>query len=265
MGNQRIIFSNSYSPRTGHNFASEIVKVFSGHEVLKHNKSETRLSNVLDEYYKIRSTIFHDTDSLFLDDLILKNIRTEIISKSDRNWIMIKNTSFKGVNYLPRLFPNDIHILILRNPEDVYTSYFKGLRKNKKGFKEKVKGFLMLFGIYQYYFIKKVSKKVINDIPDFSKYEVFKYEDLFLKKKDSLLRLKQIFNCSKSVSDIQEEIDNINVINTSFYKEINASSIWDEHKKTKKYNPINRKSKNLLIRIAITYGSRKLKNKLTYN
>jgi hypothetical protein len=93
----------------------------------------------------------------------------------------------------------------------------------------------------------------------------FKYEDLFLKKKDSLLRLKQIFNCSKSVSDIQEEIDNINVINTSFYKEINASSIWDEHKKTKKYNPINRKSKNLLIRIAITYGSRKLKNKLTYN
>ena len=41
--NQKIIFSNSYSPRTGHNFASEALKVFTNHEVLAHNRSENQI------------------------------------------------------------------------------------------------------------------------------------------------------------------------------------------------------------------------------
>lgn len=262
--NQKIIFSNSYGPRTGHNFASEALKVFTNHQVLAHNMSETKLSNFLKVYKKLYFTIYHKTDRVFFDNVLIKSIRSNIIKHSDSNFIMIKNTSFEGVKYIPEVFPDDIHILLLRNPIDAFNSAFKAMNLNKKGFKYRLKKIGKVIGIYPYYFCNKISKQIIKDIPDFNKFYVVRYEDLVEQNTIVLEDLKKKFNTQKSLEQIKKELNNIKVINSSFFKETGAKHIWESKKNTKNFNPINRKKHSFLIRKGIELGAKELKGKLGY-
>lgn len=266
MSTKKIIFSNSYGPRTGHNFVSEAFKVFTDHEVLAHNRSETRLSNFLERYKEVYNTNHHKSDKDFFNSIILSSIRSNIIenSKTDSNFIMIKNTSFEGVKYIPEVFPNDIHILLLRNPIDVFNSVFKAMNLNKNGYKYKLKRIGKALGLYPYFFCKKISKQIIKDIPDFKKFHVVRYEDIVTQDVNVLEDLKKKFNSKKSIEQIKEELNNIQVINSSFYEETGAKHIWEAKKKTKAFNPINRKKHTFLIRKGIALGAKELKNKLGY-
>ena len=264
MNTQKIIFCNSYGPRTGHNFVSEAIKVFSNHEVLAHNKSETRLSHFLHEYKKISNSIPYKSDQDFFNKIIIEKIRPQIIANSSQEYIMIKNTSFVGVNYLKEFFPNDIHILVLRNPIDTYNSMIKAMNLNKKGFKYKLKKIGKLTGLYPLYYSNKLSSLVLSQLPNLNNFHVLKYEDLVLQKESILLDLKQKFNCDKSLSKIKEELNNIKVINTSFYEENNAKNIWDAKEKSMSFNPINRKKNSYLIRKGVELGAKQLKSTLGY-
>jgi hypothetical protein len=261
---QIIIFSNSYSPRTGHNFGSEVLKVFTNHEVLAHNRSETKLSNLLEKYYEIYNTLAHKTDKEFFDKIVLKQIRTSIINESNSKYIMIKNTSFSGVFALPKVFPNDIHIIILRNPVDVFSSIFKSMNLNKKGYKNTIKKIGKFLGIYPYYYCRKAGNKIIRLTPNLNHFYVIKYEDLVLQKESVLEDLKQKFNTQKSIEQIKKEINNINVINTSFFEETGTKHIWEAKEKTKNFNPINRKKHSFFVQKGIEFGSKKLAKKLKY-
>lgn len=261
---QTIIFCNSYGPRTGHNFASEALKVFTGHEVLAHSRSETRLSNFLKAYHQICNYIYHKSDRDFFDSLIINDIRKNIIKQSDNNFIMIKNTSFEGVKYIPEVFPNDIHILLLRNPIDTFGSMFKAMDLNKKGYKNTLKKIGKFTGLYPYSFCKKVSKQIIEDIPNFDKFFIIKYEDLVKQDVKVLESLKKKFNTQKSIEQIIDELNSIKVINSSFFEETGAKYIWDSKIKTKNFNPIGRKKHSFLVRKGIAFGTKQLKNKLGY-
>lgn len=262
--NQKIIFSNSYYPRTGHNFASEALKVFTNHEVLAHNRSETKLSNLLEKYYEIYYSLAHKTDKDFFDKIIISNIRDAILKESDSEYIMIKDTSFNGVYALPKVFPDDIHIIILRNPIDVFSSIFKSMNLNKKGSKNILKKIGKYFGIYPYYYCRKIGKRIIKTTPDLSKFYVIRYEDLVTQKDSVLEDLKQKFNTQKSLDQIKNELDSISVINSSFTEETGAKHIWEAKEKTKDFNPINRKKHSFLIQKGIELGSKQLAKKLNY-
>lgn len=264
MNKKTIIFSNSYGPRTGHNFASEALKVFTNHEVLVHNRSETKLSNFLEKYNDLQDTIYHKTDKYFFDKIILSSIRDNILEETTTDYVMIKNTSFEGVKYIPEVFPNDVHILLLRNPIDVFNSVFKAMNLNKKGYKNIFKKIGKALGVYPYYFCRKISKQITKDIPDFSKFYVLRYEDIVKQDEAVLLELKNKFNTQKSIAQIKEELNNINVINSSFYEETGAKNIWEAKQKTKDFNPINRKKHTFLIRKGIDLGAKELKRKLGY-
>ena len=120
---QKIIFSNSYSPRTGHNFAAEVFKLFVDAEVLVHHRSETRIAPLLDAYYKIYDKhIYGQKDKDFFDHLFINDLRNKIITKSNKEFIIIKNTSFVGVEQVKRVFPDDIQILLIRDPLAVLKS-----------------------------------------------------------------------------------------------------------------------------------------------
>ncbi len=262
---QRIIFSNSYFPRTGHNFASEAIKVFSDHEVLAHQRAETRLSIVLDAYYKIRQhQVVHQSDKDFLDHLFIANIREQILAKSDRPFIMIKDTSFVGKDWLPELFPNDIHIVLIRDPYAVFNSIFKAMDLRKKTFKNLLKRIGKTFGLYPYYFCRKVSKQIFAVMPDFEKHMVVRYEDLVNKDETTLLKLKEVFQTDKSLEQLKSDIDAIEVINSSFFEEVGAKKIWEAKKKTEKFNPVNRKANTALIRMGVALGSKQLRQHLGY-
>lgn len=264
MNKQKIIFCNSYGPRTGHNFVSEAIKIFSNHEVLAHNKSETRLSNFLHEYKKICNSIPYKSDRDFFDKIIIEKIRPQIIASSKQEYIMLKNTSFVGVDYLQEVFPNDIHILVLRNPIDTYNSMIKAMNLNKKGFKYRLKKIGKLIGLYPLYYSRKLSGLVLSQLPNLKNFYILKYEDLVLQKESVLLDLKQKFNCDKSLSTIKEELNSIKVINTSFFEENNAKNIWDAKEKSKSFNPINRKKNSYLIRKGVELGAKQLKSTLGY-
>ncbi|WP_397362228.1 sulfotransferase [Olleya sp. R77988] len=261
---QTIIFSNSYGPRTGHNFASDALKVFTNHQVLAHSRSETRLSDFLKKYFEVAKTIYHKSDRDFFDSIIINDLRSNIIKHSDSDYVMIKNTSFSGVKYLPEVFPDDIHVLILRNPVDSFSSAFKAMNLNKKGFKNKVKKMGKAIGVFPYYYFRKISNQIIEVMPDLSKFYIIRYEDLVTQNETVLEALKQKFNTPKSIQQIKEELNSIKVFNSSFFEETGAKHIWDSKEKTTTFNPIGRKKHPFFIRKAIELAAKDLKNKLGY-
>ncbi|WNH11642.1 hypothetical protein [Thalassobellus suaedae] len=264
--NKKIIFSNSFSPRTGHNFASEVLKIFTDHEVLAHHRSETRLSTFLDAYYSIyNNIIYYESDKAFFDKIILNDIRKNIINESKKEYVMIKDTSFKGVKYLSEVFPDDIHIILLRRPQDVFGSLFKGMNLKKKGVKNFIKRITTPLGLYPYFYCRKVTQKVLSDMPKITKkHFVLRYEDLVLKNDKVLNELKVKFNTKKTLLQIKKEIDVIEVINTSFIEETGAKRIWESLPKTEAFNPVNRKKHPFLVQKGIDLGSRKLARYLNY-
>lgn len=262
---RKIIFSNSYSPRTGHNFAAEVFKLFRNVEVLIEHRSETRLSSLIDSYYKIyNSHIYNQTDKDFFDYLFIDDLREKILAKSDADFVMIKDTSFNGVSHLKQVFPNDIHILLIRDPRDVLLSLFKGMRLKRPGWKYVLKRLLLPTGIYPYWYARKFSGKILKSLPDFSDFILIRYEDLVLKNDEALIRLKILFQSDKPIETIREEIDKIVVINTSFIEETNAKKIWEAKPRTAAFQPINRKAANRFIEWGILLGSRNLRKKLNY-
>ncbi len=262
---QKIIFLNSYLPRTGHNFVSEALKVFTDHQVLIHNKSETKLSTVLNKYFEIsHKQVFFETDKNFLDHLFIDGLRDRILEKSKSNYVMIKDTSFSGVYYLPILFPQDIHIILIRDPYGVFNSLIKGMRFKKSSIKNFIKKVGISLGVYPYYYSKKISNQVLSQMPDLSNKFLLKYEDLVTLDESTLLDLKLLFGTNKPIQNIKDEIDDIEVINSSFVSEINAQNIWDRKPKTNHFNPVKRKGNSYLTRIGIKFGSRKLRKYFNY-
>lgn len=262
---QKIIFLNSYLPRTGHNFSAQVIKIFSNHHVLAHSRSETRLSRVLASYYSIYDPlIYHKSDKKFMDRLITNDLRIKILSESDEQFVMIKDTSFIGIKELYRTFPNDIHLILIRDPKNVFNSLIKGMSLGKPGFKNYIKKAGNKTGLYPWFYSRKLSKQVLNETPDLSQHKVIRYEDLVLKNEETLLELKKLFNTNKSLEQIKREIDDIGVINSSFFEEIGAKKIWDSQPKTKNFDPVNRKGNSWLIRKGIKLGSRKLRKKFKY-
>lgn len=262
---QKIIFLNSYSPRTGHNFVSEVLKICSNHEVLVHFRSETRLSRMLYHYFEIYDkAIYHKTDKDFMDHLFISGLRERILAKSNHPFVMIKDTTFLGKEALMRVFPDDIHIVLLRDPKGVFNSLMKAMKFRKKDLKTTLKKLTFGIGLYPFYFSRKSCKEVLRIMPDMDKFIVIRYEDLYRKDDKTLLMLKSLFGSDKSLESIKNAIDSIEVINSSFIKETGAKDIWDAKPKTEQFDPVNRKGNSWLVRKAIDLGVGSLRKKLGY-
>ena len=262
---QKIIFLNSYLPRTGHNFSSQVIKVFSNHQVIPHSHSETRLSRVLASYFKIRDQlIYNNSAKEFMNRLFIDDLRKNILRESNEPYLMIKDTNFIGVKELQKTFPDDIHLILTRDPKNVFNSLIKGMSLGKPTFKNYIKKAGNKTGLYPWFYSRKLSKQVSNETPDLNQHKVIRYEDLVLKNETTLLKLKKLFNTKKSLEQIKKEIDEIGVINSSFFEEVGAKRIWDAQPKNQNFDPINRKSNTWLIRKGIELGSRKLRKKFNY-
>lgn len=261
---QKIIFFNSYLPRTGHNFASEVLKIFSDHQVLPHERSEIRLSTVISAFDQIKSTYFYDTPKKFLNSLFLNDLRGTILDQSQNKYVMIKDTSLKGVELLPEIFPEDLHFILLRDPKSVFLSLLKGMNLKKRSLKNKVKRLGIPTGLYPYLYSKKISTQVLKIFPDLSAHTIIRYEDLVKKDEMTLLFLKENFATKKDLDQIKKEIDEIQVINSSFFEETGAKKIWDKKPKTAAFDPVNRTGFNPVVIKAVELGSKKLRKKLNY-
>ncbi len=264
----KIIFLNSYSPRTGHNFVAQVIKIVSNAEIIPHNQAETRLSLFLEAYYDLQQkNLISGSGKTFLDSLFVDNIRKRIVKDISGEYVLIKDTNYQGVNFQRLQFPNDIHFLTLRDPRDTLISIFKGMRFYKQnGLKAFLKRVGYQTGVYSFYYSRKYSKRFIKTLPDnMEDFHIIRYEDMVLRDKESLSGLLHKFNSDIVIEELISRINEISVINTSFYKEeTGGKHIWDSKKVTAKFNPINRNNIPLLHRKGIELGSRKFRKKLGY-
>ncbi len=196
---------------------------------------------------------------LFIDDL-----RSNILRESERSYVMIKDTSLIGVQNLKKTFPEDIHLILIRDPINVFNSLIKGMSLKKPSLKNYFKKAGNKTGLYPWFYSRKLSQQVIKELPDLSQHYIIRYGELVEKNEQLIMELKKMFNTDKSLEQIKKEIDGIRVINSSFFEEVGAKKIWDAQTKTKNFDPINRKSNTWLIRKGIEIGSRKLRKKLNY-
>ncbi|MCM8569236.1 sulfotransferase [Gramella jeungdoensis] len=264
----KIIFLNSYSPRTGHNFVAQVLKIVSDAEIIPHNQAETRLSLFLESYHKLQQQHFiKGSVKDFLDSIFVKNARERILKDYTASYLLIKDTNHQGVSFQKKSFPDDIHFLMFRDPRDTLISIFKGMRfYNEKGFKAALKKIGFWSGLYSYYYSWNYSRHFIKTIPgDLEGFFVIRYEDLVKRDKETLKRLIQIFNSNMGVEGFITRINEISVINTSFHKEeTGGKHIWDSQNATSKFNPVNRKNIPFLHRKGIELGSKKFRKKLGY-
>lgn len=264
MKEPKIIFLYSQSPRSGHNFVAEVIR-----KVVKCNtpigeRSEIPLAPILKDYLKAIKSYYKSVGGDdYLNDLLLGDLRKKIINNNGT--CLMKYTSFMGANESLSIFKDDLHIVSLRDPKDCLLSLFKGM-KEKKGMKSILKKILKPTGIYHYSYARKYAKRVELVLPDLNNFNIIKYESLVLKESNELQRLIHLFHAEITVEELSRRIDEIQVINTSFYKEeTNAKGIWDASVKTKSFNSINRrKGFNKLQLFGIDLGSKSLRKKLGY-
>lgn len=264
----KIIFLNSYSPRTGHNFIAQVIQIITECEIIPHPHAETRLSLFLSSYFSLKNELnLNGSASNFMDSIFIDHIPKALKEDYSNEYILLKDTNQEGVNYIRKIFPEEFHLLLYRDPRDTLVSIFKGMRfgkgKNLKSFLKKMGYFT---GIYSYYYSKKYSERFMETIPDnIEDFKVIRYEDIVQRNSNALKEILEFFKSNMKVQEFSDKIDNILVINTSFYKEeTGGKGIWDTKERTEKFNPISRKKIPYLHRKGIEFGSKKFRKKLGY-
>lgn len=62
----------------------------------------------------------------------------------------------------------------------------------------------VLLGVYPFYYSRKLSNYVLENLPDLEDKIVLRYEDLVELKKSNLEELKDLFGCDKEINDIKK-------------------------------------------------------------
>jgi len=129
--NNRIIFLHSISPRSGHNFIAEVIRLCLKTSTPLGLRSEIPFGIFIKNYQSFKKTIFGSAryDEYF-DEIFIQDLRNKILAK--KNVVLIKNTSLEGATEVKEMFPNDIHIISIRDPRDILTSIFKGMKLKKR-------------------------------------------------------------------------------------------------------------------------------------
>lgn len=260
--NSKIIFLHSLSSRSGHNFVAEVIRICVDVSTPLGLRSEIPFGVFIKNYEDFKKATFGSAHyQEYFDQLFIEDLRSKILKNGN---ILIKHTSLEGAEEVKMMFPNDIHIVSIRNPVDVLKSVFKGM-KFKNNIKSKLKKSFLPFGFYHYWYAKRYTSKIISVLPNLKEFDVFKFEDLVLRKDDTLQKLIDVLDSNISLDDLKKSIEGIKVINTSFYKEeTNSKSLWDIQSKTSKFNPINRKETSFIKNKFLHVGLAKLCNKLNY-
>ena len=213
------IFIHALSQRCGHNFLSKLIRSQIKLDVLIHDTHEVIIPGIL----------AYQFDNLYSSKTFVRNKKAKLreielaanayIYKSDG---YILKTSLLRSKHEIDLFPSSNHIVLIRHPQDLFTSYEKSIYSFRKlSIKARLKKIIR--PIYSYYVLNKWAKQLNHDIEELkrvrTKILVIKYESLLdntgQKKVFDFLNIK---NKSNKPIEIQN-------INSSFADDKNR---WNE-------------------------------------
>lgn len=260
----KLLFLFSQSPRSGHNFVADVLRILIETDNVIGDRSEVPFGPIIKSYDSTLNKSYKSNRATeFLNSFFIEPIRYKLLEDGFNKFI--KYTSFVGAETTLKYFPEDIIVVSYRDPKDCLFSLFKGMQL-KSDLKSKIKKILWPTGIYHYQYTRKYSRFILKHLPKNEKFIFVRYELLVNRDKSHLEYLIKKFDSKLTYCEFSKAIDNINVINTSFFKEeTGANGIWEPTKSTEKFNPINRShSVNILQLMAINMGSKTLRAAMGY-
>ncbi|WP_458627278.1 hypothetical protein [Winogradskyella sp. PC D3.3] len=225
MGSQ-ITFLHSLSQRAGHNFLAQIIRKGSDFEIINNESYETISTKLFGDIYEKINCSKHfvrakDSKNNELQ-LIVNGYRTELLNL-DSN-ILLKSPFLDSRSQI-EVFPNDKHIILLRDPYNLFVSVEKSIYNFRtSSFKNTIK--LILRPLYSLYFLLKWRNKMsfyrfISNYNVLNNVLIIKYEDL--RNNINLELLSDFLEVSKLTI---EDVDKIHNINSSFAPKENQ---WKSH------------------------------------
>lgn len=216
------IFIHAISQRCGHNYLARLIQSQTDFQVFIHKNHEVILPETLaKEMEKLK------TGSGFIRNKKAKIKELELAANAYIN--QKKNTIFKTSMLTSKfeidLFPDVKHIILIRNPQDLFVSYEKSIYNFRiKTLKNSIKKLFRPF--YSYYVLRTWTKHINKSIKAYQASEcnilVVKYEGLL--EKDGQ---QKVFDFINHKTNLTEKIK-ISNENSSFAKD---SERWKLHSK----------------------------------
>lgn len=213
------IFIHAISQRCGHNYLSKLIESQTPYKVMIHKNHEVI----------IPETFAYKMDELTKSSKFVRNkkakiqeLKTAAKSYSQYKENLIFKTSKLSSKYEIDMFPDMKHIILVRNPKDLFVSYEKSLYNFRTlTFKNKFKKLLRPF--YTYYVMHIWSRLIKNAVAAYktseTEYLLIKYEDILTKEGQ-----QHVFNFIEQPIVLERKIQLEN-INSSFAKD---SKRWKE-------------------------------------
>jgi len=209
----QITFLHSLSQRAGHNFLAQIIRQKGEYKTINYESYETLSLKLFGDLHKALNYSKHfirakDSKNNELQ-LIVNGYRNELL-KLDSN-ILMKSPFLEYTSQI-EVFPNDMHIVLLRDPYNLFISVEKSIYNFRTtNIKNKIKrAFRPLYSLY-FLLSWRTKMNFYNTLTSYSIPEnvlIIKYESL--KSNESLEVLSKFLKIKKvSIEDV-EEIHNIN-------------------------------------------------------
>ncbi|WP_298421501.1 hypothetical protein [uncultured Kordia sp.] len=247
---KKIIFQTSYMQRCGHNFLSEVLRIFLPVDTPVYDTSEIAISNVMGSIHKT----IHKQSARFpqliewTESVCRDGIRKEILKRGTQEFIMIKNVNVRDFTPFYESFPDDYHLILFRDPRNTVTSFIKSVKLNKgKAHKVFIRKIAYYSGYYHYYFAKRVKNELDMFLTaleklkakENKKFILVTYESLVSGEDKELSKLIQFFNQNMDVDELKDKMSKIKILNSSYkHEEKNKNEV--NSAKNKDFDPFNR-------------------------
>jgi len=251
-----IIFIHAISQRCGHNYLAKLIQSQTNFKVLIHDNHEVIIPEVLAlEMQKLEKS------SKFIRNRNAKVKELKLAAQAyikQKEYIIYK-TSRLNSKFEIELFPNAKHIILIRNPKDLFVSYEKSVYNfRSKSVKNSIKKIIR--PLYSYYVLLKWKRSIDASIKA--------YQDsgchLFVCRYEELLQTQgqqELFDFIGYSVNLCKKI-NIKNINSSFAKD---SERWKNQ--SEKIGDTTKRFDNapIWLKWIIQIALRKTIKKLNYN
>jgi hypothetical protein len=246
----RLMFLYTYRQRCGNHYVSNVIKALADVIII----GEAPIGNLLAGSRDILSrSAFSERANEWLESRLVNGLRAEFLKdayiRSDKpsRYVMVKSISPAGLSSCVSAYPDDKHIIVVRDPRDVVASYVKAVNLGKGRLVRRIaRRLALLAGYYHWRVARSIRRDVkllaaeTEKIARSSSVHMVSYESLLSGKRDSLRRLSDYIEAELTPQSVAA-YKSIQVIGSSFYQEeLGTKNKWTSAEPTADFRPIGR-------------------------